>query len=73
MTANQNQSCYNELENLKQRTSVRLQTISFAGVDSNIVIFKVIVLGVNRALVNMTLNAALMSLNAFFKIFCENI
>ncbi len=30
---NQNQSCYNELEDLKRQTSVCLQTISFTGVD----------------------------------------
>ncbi len=43
LTSNQNPSCYKELENK--------QTISFAGVDTNIVIFKVIVLGVNGAYV----------------------
>ncbi len=46
-------SCYNELKNLKQQTSVRLQAISFAGVDANIlifiVIFKVIIIGVIEA------------------------
>ncbi len=38
--------------NLKRQMRVRLnkQTISFAGVDANIIIFIVIVLGVNGAL-----------------------
>ncbi len=43
LTANQNQSCHYELENLKRQTSMCLQMISFAGVDANIIIFKVVV------------------------------
>ncbi len=39
LTPNQNPSCYNELQNL-----------NFTGVDANIVIFTIIVLGVNGAL-----------------------
>ncbi len=47
LTANHNQSCCQEPENLKRQTSVR--SVSFAGVDANIVIFIVIILGVNGA------------------------
>ncbi len=45
LTAKQNQSCYNEFENLKQQMNVRLQMISFTGGGANIVI----ILGVNGA------------------------
>ncbi len=47
LTANHNQSCCHEHENLKRQTIVRL--VSFAGVDANIVIFIVIIIGVNGA------------------------
>ncbi len=47
LRANQNPSCCNELENLKQDIKLR---ISYAGVDANIALFIVIALGVNRAL-----------------------
>ncbi len=45
LTPNQNQSCYKELKNLKRQNK---QTVLFAGVDGNIFIVIVIILGVDR-------------------------
>ncbi len=51
LTSNQNPSCYNELEDLKQQTrACYKRMISFAGVDANIVIVIVTVLDVNGPL-----------------------